>query len=186
MSAKFIRLSAAQNTALLLLGIKPRQAAKSTTRGAISGICASTLLRLRFVRRLSAAERARWVLGTNRHYYAITLSGTAALAAGGYYKKKGAVIAIAPPIKEQHVGMAPYRFKENPDERRFAEAWARINRDERGTLALLLDPNSGMKGRPPALTPREMLVAATVVQWFGSPNGQCFLRDLGFPKKERK
>jgi hypothetical protein len=71
----------------------------------------------------------------------------------------------------------------NPEEQRFAEAWARENAEHSGhTLAYLLDPNSGTKGRPREPTDREHVVAATVVQWLGSPCGQGFLRDLGWEK----
>jgi len=83
--------------------------------------------------------------------------------------------------KKKHKGLHTYRFKENPEEKRFAEAWADQNRLG-STLAYLLDPKSGIF-RPPEPSDREHEVAATVIQWLGSPVGQCFLRDLGYEKK---
>jgi len=81
-------------------------------------------------------------------------------------------------------GLHPYRFKDNPEEKRFAEAWAKQHPT---TLSYLLDPASGTRGRPPEPTDREHEVAATVIQWLGSPVGQGFLRDLGYSRDtERK
>ena len=74
-------------------------------------------------------------------------------------------------------GLHPYRFKDNPEERRFAEAWAKHCGDGK-TLAYLLFPV--------APTEREEQVAATVIQWLGSPVGQGFLRDMGYEKKGQR
>lgn len=78
-------------------------------------------------------------------------------------------------------GLHPYRFAENPEEKRFAEAWEQEN--DRGTtlLAHLLGDGSH-KGSP---TIREERIAATVIQWLGSPVGQGWLRDLGYERRER-
>lgn len=88
-----------------------------------------------------------------------------------------------------HVGCKAYRFKkrdDNEQERVFAEKWQDINDDEsRTTLAHLLaeDPNSPY---PPEPSDRDKMVAATVIQWLGSPVGQGFLRDCGFVAKRRE
>jgi hypothetical protein len=94
--------------------------------------------------------------------------------------------------------LQPYRWRDNPEEQRFAEAWARINlpvgttpctgptsvRSEHRpttccttTLAYLL---STEQHRPPEPSSRDHVVAATVVQWLGSPGGTAFLQDLGY------
>jgi hypothetical protein len=86
--------------------------------------------------------------------------------------------------KVQHKGRATYRFNDNPEEQRFAEAWQAHN-DQGNTLAHLLDPRHGEPfGYPPDPSDRDIEVAATVVQWLGSPVGQGFLRDLGYVRKE--
>ena len=76
-------------------------------------------------------------------------------------------------------GMCLHRFKSNPLEQLFAEAWEEMNltppggADGRGTLDYLLAENPN---RPCGeVTDRDRLVAATVIQWLGSPVGQSFL-----------
>jgi len=80
-------------------------------------------------------------------------------------------------------GKWQHRLSSNPLEKLFAESWDEINtaspgrRDGYGTLDYLLaeDPN-----RPCGeVTDRDRVVAATVVQWLGSPVGQSFLDQLG-------
>jgi hypothetical protein len=80
----------------------------------------------------------------------------------------------------KHKGLRTYRFKfnDNPMERVFAEAWVEENRVVSGNSLLdhLLaeDPN-----RPRGeVSQRDATVAATVIQWLGSPVGQCFLQDV--------
>ena len=82
--------------------------------------------------------------------------------------------------KDKHRGLATHRFRDNPEERRFAEAWQKHN-DQGNTLAHLLDPRKGEPfGYPPPVEDRDRVLAATVVQWPGPPVGQGFLRDLGY------
>jgi hypothetical protein len=84
----------------------------------------------------------------------------------------------------RHYGLRTYRFEANPEEERFALAW--ITRNEReGLLNLLLDPAYGSNGRSVDVDDRDAAVAATVIQWLGSPVGQSFLRDLGYTKPPR-
>ena len=80
-------------------------------------------------------------------------------------------------------GLHTHRFKQNPEERRFAEAWAKHCGDGK-TLAYLL--TVGDQRFPTAPTGREEQVAATVIQWLGSPVGQGFLRDMGYEKKGQR
>lgn len=74
-------------------------------------------------------------------------------------------------------GLRQYRFMENPIEKIFAEEWDRLNSiGHHSTLDYLLakEPNHP-KGE---VTDRDREVAATVIQWLGSPVGQNFLKDV--------
>ena len=75
-------------------------------------------------------------------------------------------------------GMRQYRFKDNPIEKRFAKIWEEENTPEykNGILDYLLadDPNHPWD----EVTKRDRLVAATVIQWLGSPVGNGFLREV--------
>lgn len=81
-------------------------------------------------------------------------------------------------------GLHTHRFKDNPEELAFAEEWDNQNVYGK-TLAYLLDPEQG-SGCPPKPEKREIVVAATVIQWLGSPVGQGFLRALGYEKVKAK
>lgn len=85
-------------------------------------------------------------------------------------------------MRKIHMGVSTHRFLDNPEERRFALAWERMDRDGR-TLAYLLDPKHGVGGFLPDPSDRDYLVAATMMQWLGSPVGQGFLRDIGYERK---
>lgn len=82
-----------------------------------------------------------------------------------------------------HKGLKQYRFKNNPEERRFAEAWEKQNNpadsQADSSLAYLLSPDSQKE----SVSDRDREVAATTIQWLGSPVGQAFLRDLGYERK---
>lgn len=81
---------------------------------------------------------------------------------------------------DKHHGLARYRFPDNPEEKRIADAWQAHN-DTGRTLDHLLDPRKGEPfGHPPHAADRDRVVAATVMQWLGSHVGQGFLRDLGY------
>lgn len=85
-------------------------------------------------------------------------------------------------MSDQHKGLSRHRLRDNPEERRFADAWQAHN-DQGHTLDHLLDPRRGEPfGYPPACDEPARVVAATVVQWLGSPVGQGFLRDLGYER----
>jgi hypothetical protein len=88
-------------------------------------------------------------------------------------------------MKRKHQGLAPYRLADNPEEKRFARKWQAYN-DAGNTLACLLDPERGSGRRPPEPSDRDVAVAATVVQWLGSPVGQGFLRDLGYERSGKR
>lgn len=85
--------------------------------------------------------------------------------------------------KMKNIGLHTYRFEQNPLERKFAKEWDRINRsaidgqlDGKGTLDYLLaTDNNRPRGE---VTDRDRQVAATVIQWLGSPVGQNFVREI--------
>lgn len=80
-------------------------------------------------------------------------------------------------------GLHTHRFKDNPEEKRFADAWLEQNKHG-DNLAHLLDERPTRGGRPPTPGDRDYVVAATVIQWLGSPVGQHFLKDLGYSKEK--
>jgi hypothetical protein len=79
-------------------------------------------------------------------------------------------------------GLHQYRFKDNPMEEIFAQAWEKQNLsihgkpDGRGTLDYLLAKDSNSPNGE--VTDRDREVAATVIQWLGSPVGQGFVIDV--------
>jgi hypothetical protein len=83
--------------------------------------------------------------------------------------------------KIKHVGKNTHRFKSNPLEERFAKVWKRINTLHYSGVRLatldylLADDINYPNGE---VTPRDAEVAATVIQWLGSPVGQEFLREV--------
>lgn len=86
---------------------------------------------------------------------------------------------VAKEGRMKNKGRSQHRFTQNPLELRFAQEWEKTNNKpngQHGTLDYLLAedvnrPNGEVSGRD-----RE--VAATVIQWLGSPVGQTFLRDV--------
>ncbi len=81
-------------------------------------------------------------------------------------------------------GLNEHRFKENPDEKKFAETWRR-HQEQGRVLAHLLDSREVHSGSPPMPSDRDFAVAATVVQWLGSPVGKLFLEEVGFVDKKK-
>lgn len=73
----------------------------------------------------------------------------------------------------EHAGLALYRLPSNPAEAAFAKAWMDRATD---TLDYLLHGQE--KREHYKLTQQEATVAATVIQWLGSPVGQGFLEDV--------
>jgi hypothetical protein len=89
-------------------------------------------------------------------------------------------------MKYKNVGLSAWRLKPqqaNPEEVAFAKKWNEQNQ-EKGILSYLLDPQN--RGSSAHVSDRDRMVAATVIQWLGSPVGQNFLRELGYEKKEEK
>jgi len=75
-------------------------------------------------------------------------------------------------------GLHEYRFKENPEEKRFAETWSKED-----ILKYILLPGGVDQHFPVEPSERDKVVAATVIQWLGTPVGQCFLAELGYRKR---
>jgi hypothetical protein len=78
----------------------------------------------------------------------------------------------------QHAGLHQDRFGREPEERQFAEHWAKLN--EEGDLLWYLLHVEQHKAPRPLIIDRDAQVAATVIQWLGSHVGQCFLNDMGY------
>ena len=79
-------------------------------------------------------------------------------------------------------GNNAHRLKQNPLEARFAEVWAeKVNRGD--ILKYLLSHPTAKTLHFP--TENEEMVAATIIQWLGSPVGQAFLTEvLGFEVRD--
>ena len=75
-------------------------------------------------------------------------------------------------------GIHAHRLPHNAEEKRFADAWEKQNK-EGNTLAYLLHCGD-QTGHPPTPSHRDYQVAATIVQWLGSEVGEHFLKSLGY------
>jgi len=74
-------------------------------------------------------------------------------------------------------GIRQYRFEANPRERDFAVAWEHENSKVCSTH-LLEHLLSEDPYRCSAVSDRDREVAATIIQWLGSPVGQGFVLDV--------
>lgn len=72
----------------------------------------------------------------------------------------------------QHKGLKPYRFNDNPHEEIFAEEWEKLAKND--LLGYILSVDNRKDG---VESQRDATVAATVIQWLGSPVGWSFLRE---------
>jgi hypothetical protein len=79
-----------------------------------------------------------------------------------------------------HTGYNAHRLKSNPTERIFAEKWEEINTEGRDILAWILNTFSPTDGRQikGVVSERDAEVAASVIQWLGSPVGQSWLQEV--------
>jgi hypothetical protein len=76
-------------------------------------------------------------------------------------------------------GLHAYRLKDNPLEQKFAEAWDKENNRPYSATNLidwLMDP--GDHSMPEEASERDKVVAATIIQWLGSPVGQSFVEGV--------
>lgn len=74
----------------------------------------------------------------------------------------------------KHEGTKHYRFKENPLEEEFARAWKEDN-DRPNNSPGVLEWSIGNGNQPGIIEQRDATIAASVIQWLGSPVGQAFL-----------
>ena len=79
-------------------------------------------------------------------------------------------------MRKKFVGLNKHRleYDYNALERSFAEEWSKMNGGK--TLDYLMTP---IKNDPnyAELSDQDHLVAATIIQWLGTPVGQGFIRD---------
>lgn len=100
---------------------------------------------------------------------------------GGSELRDGERWRLVTPLRwKRHSGLHTHRLRDNPLEERFAAKWRDVQEHHGRTLEYLMTPPGADQRFPFPLTVRDELVAATVVQWLGSPVGQGFLRDCGF------
>lgn len=78
-----------------------------------------------------------------------------------------------------------HREPQHSEEKRFLKAWQMWNRDAVLDLIMYEGPHPPLVNRPPEVSDRDAQVAATVIQWLGTPVGQGFLGSLGYVR-ERK
>lgn len=79
-------------------------------------------------------------------------------------------------VKKKYQGVSSHRYADNPMEKRFALAWQEQNEYGRVLDYLLYPPEHGSVSSPrAAVAEKKHEVAATVIQWLGSPMGQLFL-----------
>lgn len=85
-------------------------------------------------------------------------------------------------IKKQYQGLHFERTGREALEKQFAAAWqahCEVARDPTiatgDVLRQLLCPSDVNPNQPPPVTDRDREVAATMIQWLGSPVGQAFL-----------
>jgi hypothetical protein len=78
-------------------------------------------------------------------------------------------------VKKRHRGMHFDRTKKEPLERAFAVAWQELNETSRHSTLEYMFAEDNNRPRDGEVSERDQLVANTVIQWLGSPVGQCFL-----------
>lgn len=83
--------------------------------------------------------------------------------------------------KRKFLGLKTHRFEDNPEERLFATLWADFTANGRPLEYL---PDLSGRSPPPPCSDRDHEVAATVIQWLGSPVGQSFLQQAGWVKNK--
>ena len=73
----------------------------------------------------------------------------------------------------RHIGIHEHRLADNPLEAKFAKRWR--ENCERGQLEQILSVTT--------VSDRDETVAATVIQWLGSPVGLSFVKAVLKPEK---
>lgn len=82
--------------------------------------------------------------------------------------------------------MYTYRQQSNLKEKVYADRWEKVAEEYLGSL--LYGPNRS--NEPDHLVQRDAIVAATLIQWLGSPIGEGFLKEvydaINNPEKGKK
>ena len=73
-------------------------------------------------------------------------------------------------------GLSQNRFKNNPLEKKYAVAWEKQN-IAHDTLSYLMAKDCN-RPQYEEVSKRDREVAATVIQWLGSPVGQSFIEEV--------
>jgi hypothetical protein len=94
---------------------------------------------------------------------------------GRLYNMKTSNSEATAVVRTRHAGLHCQRLLHNPEELRFADEWDNINQRS-NVLAWLL----GHEGDTSEVSDNDCKVAATVIQWLGSPVGRQFLNDAGY------
>ena len=84
-----------------------------------------------------------------------------------------------PKHQSLHRGLHTYRLASNPDEAKLAKAWAKLNEGNYPLLGYLLS----IDNRCEDFSERDAAVAATIIQWIGTPVGKEFIETLGYARK---
>lgn len=79
----------------------------------------------------------------------------------------------------KHVGKSTHRLSSNPLEQAYHDAWIEENKGDLCRGVGILQWLLGESNKPAYdMTERDALVAATVIQWLGSPVGKCFVEKV--------
>lgn len=82
-------------------------------------------------------------------------------------------------MKIKHIGKSTHRLSSNPLEQAYHDAWIEENKEGPCKGAGLLQWLLGENNKPAyGMTDRDALVAATVIQWLGSPVGKGFIEKV--------
>jgi len=82
-------------------------------------------------------------------------------------------------MKINHEGKSLHRLNDNPLEKAYHDAWVEENEGNLCRQIGILQWLLGDDNKPSHdMTQRDALVAATVIQWLGSPVGQCFVNKV--------
>ncbi len=78
-------------------------------------------------------------------------------------------------IKKEWQGVNSHRYKNNPQELKFAEVWQKLNtRGSSKNLDYILSRDNNLF----YVSERDQEVANSIIQWLGSPCGQGFLESV--------
>lgn len=79
-------------------------------------------------------------------------------------------------MSKKFLGKSLYRFEKNPKEKVFSNEWIELNRGKYSMIEMLLSSDGGKT--PAQVNEHDELIAATVIQWLGSPVGYSWLIEI--------